>query len=250
MSRSRWVTPGRSIRRPSRCSQASRKSKVGRSCSRARSTSQFSSLGQVAGRGLAEAEVTADLPEVLRPRLPPPAVPRQLARGDVELPRHEGDDRLGGGAQVVGAEAQEAERAELEGEPQAVGGRGRPGDLPAVRAGEGEVGLDVAGDDLGGEAVEPLAFRVAEEPDGHGGLLRGTAARGSRKRRFPRRPGDVGHGDAKSGHSASRKPFSESISRKCTGTMGFEKAEGEITCGSAMPGSPPTSSRSTSSSTP
>ena len=83
--------------------------------------------GQVAGRGLAEAEVLADLPEVLGPRLPPAAVPRQLARGDVELPRHEGDDRLGGGAQVVRAEAEEAERTELEGEPQAVGGRGRRG---------------------------------------------------------------------------------------------------------------------------
>ena len=32
--------------------------------------------GQVAGRGLAEAEVAPDLPEVLRPRLSPPAVPR------------------------------------------------------------------------------------------------------------------------------------------------------------------------------
>jgi hypothetical protein len=55
-----------------------------------------------------------------------------------------------------------------------------------VCAGEGEVGLDVGGDDLGGEAIEPRAFRVAKEPGGHGGLLRGTAARGSRKRRFLR----------------------------------------------------------------
>jgi hypothetical protein len=90
-------------------------------------------LGQVAGRGLAEAQVMADLPEVFRPRLAPPAVSRQLAWGDVELARHEGGDRVGGGAQVVGAEAQEAELAELEGESQAVGGRGRPGDLPVVR---------------------------------------------------------------------------------------------------------------------
>ena len=138
--------------------------------------------GQVAGGGLAEAEVAPDLPEVLRPRLPPLAVPRQLARGNVELPRHEGDDDFGGGADVVGAEAKEAECAELEGEPQAVGGRGRPGELPAVGPREGEVGLDVAGDDLGGESVEPIAFRVAEEPDGHGGLLRGTAAPGFSQR--------------------------------------------------------------------
>jgi hypothetical protein len=70
-------------------------------------------LGQVTGRGLAEAEVTPDQPEVLRPCLTPSAITRQLARGDVNLLRHEGDDRLGGSAQVVGAEAQEAERAEL-----------------------------------------------------------------------------------------------------------------------------------------
>ena len=120
---------------------------------------------------------------MLRACLAPPAIPRQLARGDVELPRHVGGDDLGDGAQVVGAEAQEAERAELQGEPQAVGGRGRARDLGAVGAGEGEVGLDVAGDDLGGEAVEPLAFRVAEEPDGHGDLLRGRSSRGSRKLR-------------------------------------------------------------------
>ena len=107
---------------------------------------------------------------VLRRRL------AKLAHGDVELSRHEGDDLLGGGAQVVGAEAEEAERAELEGEPQAVGRRGCGGNLPAVGAREGEVGLDVAGEDLGGEAVEPLALRVAEEADGHGGLLRGTSA--------------------------------------------------------------------------
>jgi hypothetical protein len=88
---------------------------------------------------------------------------------------HEDDDRLGGGAPVIGAEAQEAERAELDGEPQAVGGRACSGDLPAIRTGVSEVGLDVAGDYLRGKAVEPLAFRVAEEPDGHGGLLRGTA---------------------------------------------------------------------------
>ncbi|MFO0951182.1 MAG: hypothetical protein U0835_08525 [Isosphaeraceae bacterium] len=133
-------------------------------------------LGQVAGRGLAEAEVAADQPEVLRPGLPPPAVPRQLTGGDVELPRDEGDDRLGSGAQVVRAEAEEAERAELEGETQAVGRRGRPRDLPAVGAGEGEVCLDVAGEDLGGETVEPRAFRVAEEADGNGVLLRSTSA--------------------------------------------------------------------------
>src|SRR5262249_13836762 len=78
--------------------------------------------GQVAGRGLAEAEVAPNLPEMLRPRLSPPAVPRQLARGDVDLPRHEGDDRLGDVTQIVGAEAQEAERAELDGKPQAAGG--------------------------------------------------------------------------------------------------------------------------------
>jgi len=101
--------------------------------------------GQVIGCGLAEAEVTPDLPEVLRPRLAASAIPRQLARGDVELLRHEGDDRVGGGSQVVRAEAQEAERAELQGEPQAVGGRGRAGDLGVVRAGEGEVGIEVAG---------------------------------------------------------------------------------------------------------
>jgi hypothetical protein len=74
--------------------------------------------------------------------------------------------------------AQEAERAELEGEPQAVGGRACLGDLPAIRAGESEVGLDVAGDDLRGKAVEPLAFRVAEEPDGHGRLLPGNGRPG------------------------------------------------------------------------
>ncbi len=133
-------------------------------------------LSQIAGRGFAEAEVTADQPEVLRPRLPPAAVARQLARGVVELPRDEGDDRLGGAAQVVGAEAEETERTELEGEAQAVGRRGRRGDLSAVHAGEGEVDLDVAGEDLRGEAVEPRAFRVAEEPDGHGDLLRGRSS--------------------------------------------------------------------------
>jgi hypothetical protein len=31
---------------------------------------------------------------------------------------------------------------------------------------------------LGGEAVEPLAFRVGEEPDGNGRLLRGAPPRG------------------------------------------------------------------------
>jgi hypothetical protein len=51
--------------------------------------------------------VAPNQPEVLRSRLPPPAVPRQLSRGNIELPRHEGDDRLGCGAQVIGAEAQE-----------------------------------------------------------------------------------------------------------------------------------------------
>ena len=106
-------------------------------------------LSQVAGRGLSEAEVTADQPEVLRPRLSPSAVPPQFTRGEVKLPRHEGDDRLGGCGQVVGAEAEETKRTELESEPQAVGRRGRPRDLPAVCAGEGEVGLDVGGDDPG-----------------------------------------------------------------------------------------------------
>ena len=62
-------------------------------------------MSQISGRRLAEAKVAPDLPEVLRPRLPPLAIPHHLGRGDVELPRHVGDDRLGDGAQVVGAES-------------------------------------------------------------------------------------------------------------------------------------------------
>jgi hypothetical protein len=73
--------------------------------------------------------------------------------------------------------------------------------------------------------VEPLAFRVAEEPDGHGGLLRGTAVPGfSQTKGFERARRDRA-GNAKQGSSASRKPFSESLSRKCTGTMSFEKED-------------------------
>jgi hypothetical protein len=51
----------------------------------------------------------------------------------------------------------------------------RPG-RGATRGSSPAVGLDVAGDDLGREAVEPLAFRVAEEPDGLGDLLQGLLA--------------------------------------------------------------------------
>src|ERR1700722_14929056 len=122
-----------------------------------------------------EAKVAADLPEVLCPRLAPLAIPRQLARRDVELPRHVGDDRFGDGAQVIRAEAKESKRAELEGEPQALGGRGGRGELPGGGGGGGEVSVEVAGDNRGGEPVEPLAFHVAEEPDRHGGLLRGRS---------------------------------------------------------------------------
>jgi hypothetical protein len=43
---------------------------------------------------------------------------------------------------------------------------------------EGEIGEDIAPGDLGREAVEPLAFGVGQEPDGHGGLLRGGLAPG------------------------------------------------------------------------
>src|SRR4051812_6098901 len=50
--------------------------------------------------------------------------------------------------------------------------------------------------------------------------------RGSRKRTIPRRPGRPGADAAEPGHSASRKPFSESTSRQCTGTMSFEKDDG------------------------
>src|SRR3954453_23841955 len=52
----------------------------------------------------------------------------------------------------------------------------------------------------------------------------GRSPRGSLKRRFPRRPGGSEPATPKPGPSASRKPFSESLSRQCTGTMGFEKA--------------------------
>ncbi len=185
-------------------------------------------LGQVSGRGLVEAEVTPDLPEVFRPRLAASAIPPQIARSDVELLRHERDDRLGDGAQVVRAEAQEAERAELEGEPETVGGRSGAWDLSMVRTGQGEVGLDVAGDDLGGEVVEPLAFRLGEEPDGHGGLLRGALAPVFSQTKGSERPRRLKAGDGKT--RAFR--FSESVlgmnSRQCTATMGFEKAGGRV----------------------
>src|SRR5512135_2107794 len=51
----------------------------------------------------------------------------------------------------------------------------------------------------------------------------GRSPRGSRKRRFSRGPGHRRAGDVRPGHSASRKPFSESTSRQCRGRMGFEK---------------------------
>jgi hypothetical protein len=161
-------------------------------------------------------------------RLAPSPVPSQFVGCDVELLRQEGDDCLGNGAQIVGAEAREAVRAELQGEPRAVGGRGRARDLGAVRAGQGEVGLDVAGSDLGWKAVEPLAFRVAEEPDGHGGLLRGAPPRGFSQTNVSEKTRYVGATDTKPSRSACRKPLSESLSRKCTGTMGFEKEDGKV----------------------
>src|SRR3954452_2582142 len=50
--------------------------------------------------------------------------------------------------------------------------------------------------------------------------------RPSRKRTFSRRLARPGGGAAGSMRSASRKPFSESTSRKCASTMGFEKEDG------------------------
>jgi len=43
--------------------------------------------------------------------------------------------------------------------------------LGAVCLGESEERDQVGVDDLRGKAIEPLAFRLAEEPDGHADLL-------------------------------------------------------------------------------
>jgi hypothetical protein len=99
--------------------------------------------------------------------------------------------------------------AELNGKPQAAGGHGRLGNMPAVGTGEGEVDFGVAGDNLGGEAVEPLALRVAEEPGGHGGLPKDTCPRRSHKRMSARKLRRCDHDDTKAGFFDSRKLFSE-----------------------------------------
>src|SRR5262249_59342369 len=61
-------------------------------------------------------------------------------------------------------------------------------DRLAVGAGEGEVALDVAGDDLGGEAVKPLASRVAGESMGTATSSEEGSPRASQKRRVSRSP--------------------------------------------------------------
>ena len=65
-----------------------------------------------------------------------------------------------------------------------------------------------------------------EEPDGHGGLLRGPPAPEFLQTKASAKIGRDGSDDAKPRHSAYRKPLSESLSRKCTSIMGFEKADG------------------------
>ena len=164
-------------------------------------------LGRVPGRGLTEAEVTPDQSEVLCPRLAPPAVPLQLVRGDVELPRPRRrrpprgrcsgrrGRSPGSGARRVGGRTPGGWR------PRSVRGI-----WAAVGAGEGEVGVEVAGDDLGWEAVEPLAFRVAEEPDGHGGLLRGRPPGVLANEGFREDPGDAATATPNPGFSILENP--------------------------------------------
>jgi len=128
-------------------------------------------LRQGAGRDLVEVQVTLDLAQVLGACLAPPGIVLQLVGRNVELLGHEGNDSLRSGGQVIGTEAEIAERAKLQGKPQAVGGGRVPGELGTVGLGEGEEGDQIGVDDLRREAVEPLAFGFAEEPDGHADLL-------------------------------------------------------------------------------
>jgi hypothetical protein len=108
--------------------------------------------------------------------LAPSGIPLQLVWRNLELLGYEGHNGLRSGGQVVGAEVEVAERTQLQGEPQTVGSCGGPRKLGAVCLGEGEERDQVGVDNLRWKAIEPLAFRLAEEPDGHDDLLlRGSA---------------------------------------------------------------------------
>ena len=122
---------------------------------------------QVAGPGLAKAQMGQDFLKVTRPSLGSLPVFDEALRGDTELPGKMVDDDRGCGMELRRHEAQIAEGTGLQREAEPVVGTPLPLDQEPIAFGEREVRDQILGWDLGGEPPEAFPLGVIQEAAGH-----------------------------------------------------------------------------------